>query len=224
MSKNPEAAEKLPAAATPPVAKPQPPPVPTTNQKPPIVTLGAVETTGPKGPAGSAAKPVQPARPKDVATGTSSYDQVLVLALTRFNRDQQLMLAKTLAGVLGGHLTFPEARENRVRNELLEIALGSKGTASKPAGKPSKVTSKAGEKKSKIKAKNPTKPGSKELRSSPEAKRLADCQKAIRDKRVELGIPKGTQGDPRLQDLTERLEQAKKAYFEARDLIRGRDL
>lgn len=145
------------------------------------------------------------------------FDQVMISAITCFTRDQQSTLCKALAGVLGAHVSFPEARDNRVRGELLELITGKHNAPVGPKG--GKEKSKPKEKTSK-KEKNPAKPGAREIRASPEAKQLAAAQSALRDERSRLGIAKGDLSDVRLKSFTDALEQAKTAYYAVRDRIR----
>lgn len=146
------------------------------------------------------------------------FNSVMVSAITCFTRDQQSTLCKALAGVLGAHVSFPEARDNRVRSELLELATGRVVAPVGPKG--GKEKSKPKEKTKKKEKKNPAKPGSREIRASPEAKQLAVAQSALRDERSRLGIPKGDLSDPRLKTFTDALEVAKVAYYQLRDKIR----
>lgn len=214
----------------------EPPAPPTISLKPSaktvVTTAAAAETAVPtlkvEAKTGGPGNPlIQSKGPTVKNKGEDSvFNQVLVVALTSFTRDQQLTLAKTLAGALGGHLTFPEARDNRMRGELLELITGGNHHSGQPQkGKVRQTGKPGGEKKEKKqKGTNPAKQGSRELRSSPESKHLAECQKALRDERVRLGIPKGNQSDPRLDGFIAELNKAKEAFYKVRDQVRGTSL
>lgn len=157
-------------------------------------------------------------KPQDDKVSDEEFHHFLVASTIRLDRDRQLVLAKALAGVVGGHLSFPEAREDRVRKELREQFAGKTSGPKTDSPKEKKVQEKK-EQKAKGSAKQtPTKLNAA-LRQTDEHKQLVSAQEALRAKRVELGVSKGT-SDPRLEELVGKLEKAKADLFEKRDRLK----
>jgi hypothetical protein len=110
--------------------------------------------------------------------------------LDDFNRDQQFRLAKLLAGSLGATISFPNAREAQLRNELVKATSQKASTIIKSA---------------------PAKPENAAMKGSPQEKTLREAQKNLRAKRVELGLSKESD-DPRLEDLIRAVKAANDAF------------
>lgn len=125
-------------------------------------------------------KPEQGSATAASSTGVSKEDfyNVVEIVGESFSRDQQVKIGKLIAGMVSAQLIFPNAKESLLRKEIAKASTSNANKGAQPT----------------------VKPENRAMRGSPEEITLRKAQKALRDKRVELGLEKASV-DNRLADL-----------------------
>jgi len=107
---------------------------------------------------------------------SEAYWAIAQITSDIMDREQQLKLSRTLAGLNGASVAFPGARESAVRNEMVKLAQKGQKSMQKAQAKPENIA----------------------MRGSAEEKSLHEAQKALREKRIALGLAKNDSTDARL--------------------------
>jgi len=112
---------------------------------------------------------------------------------TKASREQQLELARLISGLLGANVSFPSARENRL---LQEVKAASSAKQNNPKGPRAK------------------KPENAALKNSAEYKEFVSAEKALREAKAKLSIPKNDKSDPRVKQEAEAFENARTKFLD----------
>jgi hypothetical protein len=154
-------------------------------------------TSGEKGGSKGATKVSKGSQEKEVSD--ESFKATSWTAINDFSRDQQLKLAKLLAGSLGATLSFPNAKEASLRRELTKVA--------------QKASAKSGQQQTQA-----AKPENAALKGSAVEKSLREAQKKLQAKKLELGLPKDSE-DSRLSEEIKAVKTANDAFQRKKEEI-----
>lgn len=128
----------------------------------------------------------------------STFWAIAQTALDSMSRQQQLQLAKMIAGANGAVLSFPNARESALRKEMVKrTQLGPK-PVQRAQAKPENIA----------------------MKGSMEEITLHRAQKALREKRLVLNLAKNDTSDPQIAAEIKAVKDANAAFQAKKQAIK----